>query len=82
MTKKNALTMPQIVRFARLQTWVMSFVCGFLCLMAAAAATRIPHYLTTPDYARLIGVILFGLLAMVGLLDNVRTHICLRQMKE
>ena len=81
MAKKNEPTFEQSVQLARLQAWVMSFVCGLLCLFALAAATRIPHYLAAPDYVRLIGVILFSLLALVGLVDNIHTHIRLWQMR-
>lgn len=76
MIEKNNL---QIIQFARLQTWVMSFVCGLLAFLAVAAATRLPHYLATLDYARLVGVILFALLVLAGVVDNVRTHLCLWQ---
>ena len=77
MVKKNELTFEQSVQLARLQAWVMSFVCGLPCLFALAAATRIPHYLAAPDYVRLIGAILFDLLALIGLIDNIHAHICL-----
>lgn len=81
MTNKNEPAFKQVVQVTRLQTWAMSFVCSLLCLFALAAATRIPHYLAAPDYARLVGVILFGLLALVGLADNIHTHICLWQLR-
>ncbi|WP_420627978.1 Os1348 family NHLP clan protein [Candidatus Leptofilum sp.] len=82
MTKKQKVTESQLQQFARLQAWVMSFVCAMLCLFAAAAATRIPLYLETADYTRLIGVILFALAAIVGLVDNIRTHIWLWRLQK
>ena len=81
MTKKNELTSQQAIQFAHLQVWAMSFVCGLLCLLAVAAATRIPHYLDTLEYVRLSGVILFGLLVLAGVVDNIRTHLCLWRLK-
>lgn len=77
MNNKTELTFQQTVQFARMQAWTMSFFCGLLCLFATAAATRVPHYLLMNDYARLTGVTLFGLLALAGLADNIRTHACL-----
>ncbi len=71
------LTFQQTIQLARLQAWVMSLVCSFLSLFAAAAAVRIPLYFAASDDARLIGTVLFGLLVLVGVVDNVRTHLCL-----
>lgn len=81
MNAEHELTLQQEVKLARLQAWAMSFVCGFLTVCAVAAATRIPHYLAVSDYARLTGVVLFGLLVLAGIIDNVRLHICLRRLK-
>ena len=77
MIENKELTFQQTMKLARLQTWAMSLICGLLWLFVAAAATRIPHYLATSDYLRLIGVILFGLLVLAGLISIVQTHICL-----
>ncbi|GJM42421.1 MAG: hypothetical protein DHS20C20_27030 [Ardenticatenaceae bacterium] len=79
MTHKNQIMPSHVRHFTRLHAWVMTFVCTTLCLFAAAAATRIPLYLETADYGRLIGAILFALLALAGLVDNIRTHIYLGQ---
>lgn len=81
MNNKNELTQLQSAQFARLQAMAMSFICIMLCLFAAAAATRIPFYLSVADYTRLIGVILFGLLGIGGAIDNIRTHACLQQLR-
>ena len=81
MSNKNDLTFQQAVQLARLQAWVMSLVCGLLGLFAAAAAARIPLYFAVADYARFTGTVLFGLLVLVGAADNVRTHLCLWQLK-
>ncbi len=67
----------QIVRFAYIQAWGMSLICSLLALFAAAAATRIPHYLAVSDYIRLVGVILFGLIVLAGVIANIHTHVCL-----
>ncbi|WP_420644480.1 hypothetical protein [Candidatus Leptofilum sp.] len=79
MFKNHKLTNQQDVQFARLQAWVMSLVCSLLVLFAAAAATRIPHYLTVGDYGRLLSVILFSVLTIVGLVANIHTHITLKE---
>ncbi len=81
MIKKNELTAQQTVRYCRLQAWTMSFICTMLTLFAAVAVMRIPHYLAVADYARLMSTILFALLAQVGLLDNIHTHIGLWQLE-
>jgi hypothetical protein len=70
----------QALRFERLRAAGMSLICGLLLLLALAAATRIPDYLTAPDYLRLIGVILFNLLALTGLGVNIYHHRCLRRL--
>ena len=81
MTEENKRTCPQSVQFGRLQAWAMSLVCVLLTLFAVASAIRIPHYLATLDYPRLIGVMLFGLLVLAGLVDNICTHLCLWQLQ-
>lgn len=62
-----------------LHAWLMTAVCLVLLLLAAAAATRLPHYLATGDVVRLMGTILFDLLALAGLVDNVHTHVLVWQ---
>ena len=62
-----------------MHAWLMSIVCIALVIFAAAAATRLPHYLTTSNYARLLGVVLFDLLAFIGLADNLHTHFSIWQ---
>lgn len=57
-----------------LHVWIMSFICLLLVVFAAAAATRLPHYLATADYGRLIGTGLFNLIAIIGFFDNIHTH--------
>ncbi|MCA9955881.1 MAG: hypothetical protein KC434_14225 [Anaerolineales bacterium] len=57
-----------------LHIWVMSFICMGLILLAATAAARLPHYLATGDGVRLIGTVIFNLLALAGVVDNVHTH--------
>ena len=70
------------VQYTRLQAWGMTLICSLLFLFAVAAATRIPYYLAVPDYVRLVGVILFGLLASAGLIESIRTTLCLKQLQE
>ncbi len=82
MTSKNNLNPQQAVRYARLQAWAMSKICALLGLCVLAAATRIPHYLAVADYGRLIGVILFALLVLAGVIANIHTHICLWRHNE
>ena len=82
MMINDELTVQQSVRLARLQAWAMSFVCSFLCFMAVAAATRIPHYQASADYFRLVGVIMFNLLTFTGLAGNIHTHLCLWRIKD
>lgn len=81
MISKKGLTFQQAVRLACLQAWAMSVVCGLLCLFAIAAATRIPLYIVSTDYIRLMAAVLFGLLALSGLLDNIYTHVFLRRLQ-
>ena len=81
MNVKNELTFSQAIQVARKQTWVMSLICGMLLLFAIAAASRIPAYLVASDINRLVGVALFGLLALAGVIGNIRTHFRLRQMQ-
>ncbi len=82
MNENNKLTFQETVRIARMQIWILSLVCGLLCLFAIAAATRIPHYLNSADYMRLSGAILFGLLSFTGLAINLQSHLWLRQLKD
>lgn len=81
MIAKNEINFQKAIQLARLQAWAMSLLCGLLGLFAAAAATRIPFYLSVADYVRFIGVVSFGLLVLAGVVDNVRTHLCLRQLQ-
>ena len=81
MNENIELTSQQIFQTARWQTRVMSIICGLLCFLAAVAATRIPLYVAISDFVRLIGVFLFVLLALIGLVNNVRTHICLWRLQ-
>lgn len=81
MIEKNELTLQQAIQLARLEAWMMSIVCGLLGLFAAAAATRIPFYLSVADYARFIGAVSFDVLVLVGLIDNMRTHLYLRRLE-
>lgn len=81
MIESNQHTGQETVQIARLQAWAMSLICSLLALFAIAAATRIPLYLETSDHLRLIGVILFGLLALIGVIDNLRTHHCLWRLR-
>jgi len=77
MSKKNEINFQQAVQLARSQAWMMSIVCGLLGLFAATAASRIPFYLSVADYTRFTATVLFGLLVLAGVVDNVRTHLCL-----
>jgi uncharacterized membrane protein len=54
--------------------WFMSFIVTLLLVMALAAATRLPLYLATGDIWRFVGTSVFNLLALVGLVDNLHTH--------
>lgn len=62
------------IPYSSLHVWIMSFICLLLLVMAAAAATRLPHYLATADTMRFIGTVLFNILALVGVADNIHTH--------
>lgn len=62
-----------------LHAWLMTAVCLVLLLLAAAAATRLPHYLATGDGVRLVGTVLFNLLALASLADNAHTHVLVWQ---
>ncbi|MCA9917591.1 MAG: hypothetical protein KC445_06530 [Anaerolineales bacterium] len=55
--------------------WLMSFIVGLIVILALAAATRLPHYLATGDVVRLAGTVVFNVLALGGLVDNVHTHV-------
>ena len=55
--------------------WLMSFIVALLMVMALATATRLPHYVASGDVVRLIGTVIFNLVALAGLIDNVHTHI-------
>ena len=57
-----------------LHIWVMSFIVALLLVMALATAARLPHYLATGDGVRLVGTVIFNLLALAGVVDNVHTH--------
>lgn len=81
MNKNNQHTWQEPIQIARLQAWAMSLICSLIALFAIAAATRIPHYLESSDHLRLIGAILFGLLALMGVVDNLRTHLCLWRLR-
>lgn len=81
MNEKHGFGRQQEVQLTRWQVWAMSFVCGFLVLWAGAAASRLPLYVAAGDYVRLVGAVLFALLVVVGVIDNVRAHICLRRME-
>ncbi|MBE7556138.1 MAG: hypothetical protein HS126_34220 [Anaerolineales bacterium] len=70
----------QALRFERLRASFMSLICGLVFLCALVAATRIPDYLAAPDYLRLIGVFLFILLALAGLVANIYHHRCLQRL--
>jgi protein-S-isoprenylcysteine O-methyltransferase Ste14 len=82
MTHKDEITYQRAVRRERIQIWVMTKVCSLLCLFFIAAATRFPHYLATADHIRLLGVILFGLIILLGVIAIIQAHISLwRQAK-
>ncbi len=70
---------PTTTQITQLHAWLMSFVCFTLFIFAAAAATRLPHYLATSDYVRLVSVALFNVLVLAGLADNLHTHFSLWQ---
>lgn len=77
---QSPLSFQQALRYERLHASVMSLICGLLFLFAMTAASRLPDYLAASDYARLAGVILFGLLAITGVVVNIRHHICLSRL--
>ena len=62
------------LRYARIQTWAMSFICIFLVVFATAAASQLPQFLTDSEYTRLITIVLFNLFAWAGLADNLYQH--------
>ena len=45
----HELTQQQAVQLAHLQVWTMSFICAFLAVCAAAAATRVPYFWAVSD---------------------------------
>ena len=75
-------TAKQNVPHSALHIWVMTFICMGLILLAATTAARLPYYWTTGDILRLAGTILFNLLALLGLADNVHTHILFWQNQQ
>ncbi|WP_420628550.1 hypothetical protein [Candidatus Leptofilum sp.] len=62
------------VPHSALHVWLMSFICVVIMVFALATATRLPLYVETTDYVRLLGTLLFNALALVGLADNIHTH--------
>ncbi|MEZ4589517.1 MAG: hypothetical protein R3D55_00010 [Chloroflexota bacterium] len=63
------------VPHSAVHVWLMSFMVGLLLAMALAAATRLPHYLAAGDVVRLVGTLVFNLVALAGVIDNIHTHV-------
>lgn len=63
------------VPHSSIHIWLMSFIVALLALMALATATHLPQYLASGDVVRLVGTVLFNLAALVGLVDNIHTHV-------
>lgn len=77
----NKPTVKQPLPHSSMHVWVMTFICALLVILAAAAATRLPIYLTNGDSMRLVGTVLFNLVALAGLANNVHTHVLVWQRK-
>ena len=55
--------------------WGMSLIVVMLMVLALATATRLPDYLATGDVVRVVGTVVFNLIALVGVIDNIHTHV-------
>ncbi|MFZ1395689.1 MAG: hypothetical protein WAS33_02270 [Candidatus Promineifilaceae bacterium] len=55
--------------------WLMSFIVALLLVMALSAAIRLPHYWAASDVVRLVGTLVFNLVALAGVIDNIHTHV-------
>ncbi len=58
-----------------LHIWIMSFIVALVLVMALATAARLPQFFATGDAVRFVGTIIFNLLALAGVVDNVHTHV-------
>lgn len=63
------------VPHSAVHVWLMSFIVLLLMAMALAAAARLPHYLAIGDAVRLVGTLLFNIIALAGVIDNAHTHV-------
>jgi hypothetical protein len=55
--------------------WVMSLIVVMLMALAFASATRLPDFLATGDVVRVVGTVVFNLIALLGVIDNLHTHV-------
>lgn len=78
---KSKIQLLEAVQLERIRVSAMSCVVAALLLLLLAAASQIPAYMAETDYPRLIGIFLFALLVLIGLIDNVRTHHCLWRLQ-
>ena len=78
---QSTVAIYQAIRLEHLRASFMSLICGLLLLFALAAATRLPVYWSTADYARLLGVIAFNVLVVTGGVINIRHHLCLQWLE-
>ena len=76
MKQKNGVRKGQI---SNLHAWLLSFVYGLLAIFAVAATVRLPFYVAVHDYGRLAGLVLFWVVVLAGLADNLHTHLILWQ---
>ncbi|GJM41442.1 MAG: hypothetical protein DHS20C20_17240 [Ardenticatenaceae bacterium] len=63
------------VPHSALHIWFLSLIVLSLFGLALATAVRLPHFLATGDVVRLVGTVIFNLVALAGLIDNAYTHI-------
>lgn len=73
--KPSGSTDEHLHQQTRSQVWGMSFCCVLLFLLATAASTKLSDYLAISDYPRLFLLLMFNLLTLAGLIDNIRQHI-------
>ncbi|MEZ4593709.1 MAG: hypothetical protein R3D55_21580 [Chloroflexota bacterium] len=66
---------PKNVPHSSLHIWIMSFIVGLLLVMALATALRLPHFWAAGDVVRLVGTLVFNLVALAGVMDNIHTHV-------
>lgn len=82
MTGRNE---PLLIYRLRLQALVMSLIILFLFVCALAALSRLPEFITFRAAGwqlRVIGTVLFNLLVVAGIVDNVYSHRAITRMQQ